>query len=229
LIPHFYKGELEGEAKVLGLDIRQHLVEEISVKIGYVFQNPFSQISGIKETVFEEIAMGLENLGVPKSEMIERVIDVCKLLNIEDLIKSNPNELSGGQRQRVAFASIIVMNSDVLVIDEPTSQLDPQGTEDVFEIIKTLKNKGKTIILVEHKIDLIAEYCDEVLVMHKGSIVFSGKTKEVLTNLELLEKEALIPQVAVWGHEMKAEGKPLNYIPITVDEAIELARKRRGE
>lgn len=229
LVPHFYKGELEGEARVFGLDIREHLAEELSVKIGYVFQNPFNQMSGIKETVFEEIAMGLENLGVPKQEMIQRVVDVCKLLKIEDLMKNNPNELSGGQRQRVAFASIIVMDSSILVIDEPTSQLDPQGTEDVFEIIRTLKNGGKTIILVEHKIDLIAEYCDEVLVMEKGSIVFSGKTHEVLTNLELLDKNALIPQVAVWGHEMKAEGKPLEYIPVTADQAVELAKKRGGE
>lgn len=97
----------------------------------------------MRETVLEEIALGLENLGVEKDEMIDRVIDVVKLLKIEDLIKKNPNNLSGGQRQRVAFASIIAMNNDILVIDEPTSQLDPETTSDVFEIINMLKAQGK--------------------------------------------------------------------------------------
>lgn len=177
LIPHFYHGELEGTAEVFGTDIRDHKAEELAVRIGYVFQNPFSQMSGVKNTVFEEIAMGLENLGVEKEEMIRKVEEVCRLLNIEELMDKNPNELSGGQRQRVAFASIIGMDNDMLVIDEPTSQLDPHGTENVFEIIRKLKETGKTIILVEHKIDLIAEYCDEILVMEAGQIVCHGRTE----------------------------------------------------
>jgi len=229
LIPHFYNGDLEGEAVIYGTEVRDWDTAEISAKIGYVFQNPFTQISGIKETVFEEIAMGLENLGVPKDEMIERVCNVCKLLKIEHLIENNPNELSGGQRQRVAFASIIAMDTDLLVIDEPTSQLDPEGTEDVFEIIKTLKNSGKTIILVEHKIDLIAEYCDEVIVMNEGKIVFNGPTQEVLSNKELLEQNAVIPQVALLGHLMNDLGKPLEQIPITIDQAVALIKQREGK
>lgn len=225
LIPHFYNGELEGEAEVFGINIKEQQAEELAVKIGYVFQNPFNQMSGVKNTVFEEIAMGLENLGVEKEEIIHKVENVCRLLHIEDLIMKNPNELSGGQRQRVAFASIIVMDSDMLVIDEPTSQLDPQGTENVFEIIRTLKNAGKTILLVEHKIDLVAEYCDEVLVMKAGEIVCAGKTREILSDIRLLDQEVQIPQVAIWGHEMKDVGKELAYIPITTSQAIELAKK----
>lgn len=226
LIPHFYNGELEGSAKVFGTDIKEHNVEELAVKIGYVFQNPFNQMSGIKSTVFEEVAMGLENLGVEKNEIIRKVEDVLELLGIEDLMTKNPNELSGGQRQRVAFASIIVMDNDMLVIDEPTSQLDPQGTENVFEIIRKLKQAGKTIILVEHKIDLIAEYCDEIIVMEKGQIVCSGETKNILSRMELLDYGALIPQVAVWGHEMGRAGMPLPEIPITVEQAVRLVRER---
>lgn len=228
LIPHFYNGELEGQAEVFGVDIREQKAEELAVKIGYVFQNPFNQMSGVKSTVFEEVAMGLENLGVEKEEIIRKVEDVCRLLHIEDLISRNPNELSGGQRQRVAFASIIVMDNDMLVIDEPTSQLDPQGTENIFEIIKTLKESGKTILLVEHKIELIAEYCDEVLVMKEGEIVCAGKTQDILSDVTLLGQNVQIPQVAVWGHEMSAAGKELEYIPITVDQAAELAKKRGG-
>lgn len=228
LIPHFYNGELEGEVEVFGVDIREQKAEELAVKIGYVFQNPFNQMSGVKSTVFEEIAMGLENLGVEKEEMIRKVEEVCKLLHIEELITRNPNELSGGQRQRVAFASIIVMDSDMLVIDEPTSQLDPQGTENIFEIIRTLKETGKTILLVEHKIELIAEYCDEVLVMKEGETICAGKTQDVLSDISLLNQDAQIPQVAIWGHEMRAAGKALSRIPITVNQAIGLTKERGG-
>lgn len=226
MIPHFYQGKLEGEVLIDGEDVRTCDTAELSANIGYVFQNPFTQISGIKETVFEEIAMGLENLGVPKEEMIRRVCDVCRLLKIEELIEKNPNELSGGQRQRVAFASIIAMDSDTLVIDEPTSQLDPEGTADVFEIIKTLRGAGKTIILVEHKIDLIAAYCDEVIVMSGGAIAFKGPTAEILQNTALLERGAMIPQVALLGHELAAAGKPLARVPITVEQAAELIAAR---
>jgi energy-coupling factor transport system ATP-binding protein len=226
LIPHFYSGTLSGETLVFGKEIKEHSMEDLSIEIGYVFQNPFNQISGIKETVFEEIAMGLENLGIPKKEMIERVLNICEILKIEELIKKNPNELSGGQRQRVAFASIIAMENRVLVIDEPTSQLDPQGTEDVFEIIKTLKATGKTIILVEHKIDLIAQYCDKVIVMEKGEVILTDDTNKILTDIGLLDRGADIPQVAIWGNDMNIAGKPLDYIPINVSQAAELFNKR---
>ncbi|MBR4471642.1 MAG: ABC transporter ATP-binding protein [Erysipelotrichaceae bacterium] len=226
LIPHFYLGKLTGECLIEGKDIRDWDTAELCSKIGYVFQNPFTQISGIKSTVFEEVAIGLENLGVPKDEMIERVIDVCNQLDIGHLIKNNPNMLSGGQRQRVAFASIIAMDTDTLVIDEPTSQLDPEGTENVFRIINTLKYSNKTIILVEHKIDLIAEFCDEILVMENGTIVFDGPTHEVLTNRELMDHRASIPEVARFGLAMEDAGKPLDKIPITMDEAYELIKKR---
>ena len=229
LVPHFYKGELEGQALVDDIEIRDWDMDELSSRIGYVFQNPFTQISGIKKTVFEEVALGLENLGYPKQEIIEKVTAVCEQLKIENLITKDPNELSGGQRQRVAFASILTMDADIFVIDEPTSQLDPEGTEDVFQIINTLKNSEKTIILVEHKIDLIAEHCDEILVMNNGQIVASGPTHEVLCNLEITEQGAMIPQTALLGHEMAKAGKPLGSIPITIAEAIALIEARRNQ
>jgi len=228
LIPHFYQGKLEGTVMIDGTEVRDWDTGKLSAKIGYVFQNPFTQISGIKETVFEEIAMGLENLGIPKKEMVDEVLRVMKLLNIEELMEKNPNALSGGQRQRVAFASILAMNSDVLVIDEPTSQLDPQGTQDVFEIIQMLKNSGKTIVLVEHKIDLIARYCDEVIVMQEGRIVKQGPTAEVLSSPDLPKLGAVAPQVAQFGHAMAAAGMPLDYIPITIEDAITLVQNRKG-
>ncbi len=229
LIPQFYKGKLDGEVEILGEELRDWDTAELSAKIGYVFQNPFTQISGVKETVFEEIAMGMENMGVPKEEMIDKVVEICKILKIEELMEKNPNELSGGQRQRVAFASIIAMDTEILVIDEPTSQLDPQGTQDIFEIISMLKKAGKTILLVEHKIDLIAEYCDEVIVMEKGKIAFSGAVKSVLANPELEKHGAMIPQAAKVGHELRKNHIELSGIPITIQDAVKTIKDRRGD
>lgn len=227
LIPFFYDGELEGDVSIDGVDVRKWNEAELSIRIGYVFQNPFTQISGVKDTVFEEVGIGLENLGVPKEEMLEKIISVCKLLKIEDLIQKNPMELSGGQCQRVAFASIIAMDSKIIVIDEPTSQLDPEGTKDVFEIIKLLRNAQKTIILVEHKVDMIAQYCDEVLVMKDGTVLMQGDTRTILTDKRLFDYGAPIPQAPVFGHRMEEAGKPLERIPITNEEAAMLIRKRK--
>ena len=139
LIPGFFQGELTGDVQILGKRMESWDESELTSRVGYIFQNPFTQISGVKDTVFEEIAIGLENLRMPKEEIIARVVDIVRLIGIEDLIELNPNELSGGQRQRVAFASILAMDCDIYVIDEPTSQLDPDGTEKVFQIISALK------------------------------------------------------------------------------------------
>ncbi|BDF35461.1 ABC transporter ATP-binding protein [Lachnospiraceae bacterium] len=225
LIPHFYNGKLLGDMKINGEDIRKIDVDVLSTKMGYIFQNPFTQISGVRKTVFEEIALGLENLGVPKAQMIEKVIEVAKLLKIEELLLNDPNRLSGGQRQRVAFASIIAMDSDIFVIDEPTSQLDPEGTERIFEIIHMLKEQGKTIILVEHKVDLIAEYADEVLVFQKGRLLKKGDARTVLSDLELLEHGTMLPQAIILERELRLNGIVLPKVPVTTEECIDLLQK----
>lgn len=219
--PSFYQGELNGEVLVDGKPIGEY-GGELATKIGYVFQNPFTQISGVKETVFEEVAYGLENFGVPEDEIERRVMDIMKLTDIESLAGKSPFELSGGQMQRVALASVIVLEPDILVIDEPTSQLDPQGTESVFEIIKTMKEKKKTIILVEHKIDLIAEYADEVLVLQGGNLIAAGNKADVLSDMTLLEKGVQLPQVAILGSKLKEKGLPLSTIPVTEKQAVEV-------
>ena len=226
LIPGFFQGELTGEVQILGKRMEDWDESELTSRVGYIFKNPFTQISGVKDTVFEEIAIGLENLRMPKEEIISRVVDIVRLIGIEDLIELNPNELSGGQRQRVAFASILAMNCDIYVIDEPTSQLDPDGTEKVFQIISALKEQKKTVILVEHKIDLLAQYADEILVIEKGSILKSGPTAEVLADLSLLEHEVALPQTVLFARDMAAAGKPLREAPITLEQARSLVLER---
>ncbi|KNF09741.1 ABC-type cobalt transport system, ATPase component [Gottschalkia purinilytica] len=227
-VPHFHKGDLKGEVFIDGKNISEYSIGELAMKVGFVFQNPFTQVSGVKETVFDEIAYGLENLGVHPDEIRTRVEKVIELINIGHLRDKNPTELSGGQRQRVALASIIVMEPDILVIDEPTSQLDPQGTEEVFEIIKLMKNEGKTIILVEHKIELIAEYADHVILMDEGKIVLDGSTKEILSNEEVMELGTTLPQYALLGLEMRKRGIEIKDIPITESQTEAQLKKLLG-
>lgn len=219
IIPDFVQGTITGSISIDNKNINDIERGEMAELVGFVFQNPFSQISGIKKTVFEEIAYGLENLGVPREEIRQRLTDVIKLLKIEDLQDKNPNELSGGQSQRVAIASIIVMNPKVLIFDEPTSQLDPLGTEEIFDILKLLKSQNKTIILVEHKIDLIAEYADRVVVMDDGEIIFNGETHEVLSNDKIEQHNVSMPIVSKLAYKLNEE-KPgfFKNIPITLDE-----------
>lgn len=218
----FEKGNLEGQVLIKGQDVDSYGPGEISKMMGYVLQNPFSQISGVRETVLEEIAYGLENLGVDPADMEERVVNIAKKTDIEGLLMKNPFELSGGQQQRVALASVLVLDPEILIIDEPTSQLDPEGTESIFKIIRTLKEEGKTILLVEHKIDLLAEYADEVIVLENGKNIINGPVHEVLTQRNLEEHGIQLPQISVIFDELRKKGIDYGKIPITYDEARKL-------
>lgn len=228
-IPLVYRGELEGEVLLKGKNLTSYDSGEIASIIGYSFQNPFTQISGVKETVYEEIAYGMENLGVPREKMIQKVEELLELFNLEELKDKNPFELSGGQKQRVALASIIALDPEVIILDEPTSQLDPKSTEDIFNIIKLLKSAGKTIILIEHKIDLVAEYCDDVILMENGQIIMHGPSRNVLTNESVLKHGGQLPQVTLFFLEGKKAGKISadRKIPITINEAYEFLGKEK--
>jgi energy-coupling factor transport system ATP-binding protein len=221
--PSFYKGNLEGAVLIDGKPTTDYESGELSLRIGCVFQNPFNQISGVKDTVFEEIAFGLENFGIPVDEIERRVIEIMELTNIADAADKNPFKLSGGQQQRLALASIIVLKPDILVLDEPTSQLDPEGTESVFNIINMMK-KEKTIILVEHKVDLLAEYADTILVLHRGRLVRMGPAPEVLGDEKLLDYGARIPKIARFAKALIRRGLPLDTIPITEEAAVRAIR-----
>src|SRR6266496_4125062 len=137
-VPHFFKGELTGTVNVDGKDLHKSTLNEWVLNVGLAFQNPFNQISGAKYTVFEELAFGLENIGVPREEMGSRVEDAMKLTGISDLADRSPYSLSGGQQQRVALTSILVMQPKVLVLDEQTSQIHTIGTREVFGVIRTM-------------------------------------------------------------------------------------------
>jgi energy-coupling factor transport system ATP-binding protein len=226
LVPHFYKGAYGGKVLVDGLEVRNHAIADISLKVGMVFQNPFTQVTGSKMTVYEEIAFGLENLGVPRMEMIDRVDYVLKLLNIEQVKNHNPFDLSGGQMQRMAIASIIAMKPEIIVLDEPTSQLDPVGSEEVFQAIQNLSSQGITVILAEHKQEKVAQFCNRVLLLNDGKAVDFDTPEKVFSRDDLMTYGVTPP---VYTRVCKALGvkkSGTDYYPVTLEDA-EMALKGR--
>lgn len=186
-IPHVDGGELTGTVTVDGADVAKLELAEAVSKVGLVIQNPFNQISGAKYTVRDEIAFGLENLGVPREEMAERVAAAAELLGMTHLMDRSPYALSGGQQQLVAIASMVVLRTPVLVMDEPTSQLDPAGTRMVFDVLSALRDSGTTIVVLEHKVELLREHCDRIAVIANESLVAIGAPREILADGRMAE------------------------------------------
>lgn len=221
-VPHFFKGELEGTVEVAGVESHHSTLSDWVLNVGLAFQNPFNQISGAKYTVFEELAFGLENIGIPRQEMKARVEEAMKLTGISNLADRSPYSLSGGQQQRVALASILVMQPKVLVLDEPTSQLDPVGTREVFGVIRSMAERGMTVILAEHKVEWIAEFADRIIALKDGQILLEGTPSEVLTSPLLPENGFGVSRytsVARLAQEMGLWKK--ERLPVTLDEAVE--------
>lgn len=220
-IPRFYRGEPTGLVQLAGRPVEQYDDTELTETVGYSFQNPFTQMSGVKDNVREEIAYALENLGIERDAMAARVDAMIELLHLGDIADANPLELSGGQRQRVAIAAVLVTDPPIVVLDEPTSQLDPQSTEDVFNIIALLKRQGKTVILVEHKIDLVARYSDLVILMEDGRVAMSGPARRVLTDPQVLDHGGQLPEVTRFFLERNQKLGLNDPVPLSVEDAIE--------
>lgn len=187
LVPGFFKGAYGGKLYIGDIEVAKTSVSKLCQKVGLVFQNPFNQLSGAKETVFEEIAFGLQNFGVPKEEMVSRVNEVMELLDIAAYRDRNPFDLSGGQMQRVALAGILAMRPDVLVLDEPTSQLDPAGSEEVFAAVDKLSKSGITIFMVEQKLEKLADYCDKILLLHQGKQIAFDTPDQIFSREDLMQ------------------------------------------
>jgi energy-coupling factor transporter ATP-binding protein EcfA2 len=221
-VPHFFKGEMTGTVEVAGNESSKSNLHEWVLNVGLAFQNPFNQISGAKYTVFEELAFGLENIGVPREEMIQRVNEAMKLTGISDLADRSPYSLSGGQQQRVALTSILVMQPKVLVLDEPTSQMDPIGTREVFGVIRTMAERGMTVILAEHKVEWIANFADRVIALHEGEMILDGTPTDVLTSDLLAETGFGISRYTSVARKAKELGMwKGNRLPMTLEEATE--------
>lgn len=225
LVPHFYKGAYGGKVVVSNMEILSSKISDVVKKVGLVFQNPFTQITGSKLSVYEEISFGLENLGVPRNEMIERIDGALKLLDIYKYKDRSPFELSGGQMQRVAIASIISMNPEVIILDEPTSQLDPQGSEEVYMAIQKLSLEGKTVIMVDHKVEKIAQYASKVMLIDDGKIVDFDIPSKVFSRDDLEVHGVTAPVYTKICRGLNLKNESTGLYPITLEEACDLVVK----
>jgi len=224
LIPHFYNGNLQGEIVVAGLNVTDQQIHQLARHVGLVFQNPENQLFAL--SVEKDVAFGLENFAMPRDEMRKRVDWALQMAGISELSERPPHELSGGQQQRVAIASVLAMQPDIMVLDEPTSFLDPVGAQKIFEVINELNKKlGITIILVEHRLDLAAKYANHVIVMDEGKVVLNGTPREIFSSEEARLIGVGIPKATKLYQQLKQNGIQLKNVPVTTEETANLLRE----
>ena len=218
LIPNFYKGELTGEISVAEMNTVKHSTYDMARHVGLVFQNPENQLFAL--SIEKDVAFGLENLGLPRQEMQRRVEWALNLAGIHDLRDRSPHEISGGQQQRVAIAAVLAMKPEIIVLDEPTSFLDPLSAENIFEVIHALNKKlGITVVLVEHRLDLTVKYTNHIIVMDQGKVCFDGAPREVLSRDESRLLGIGIPKATLLHQMLRKEGVPLgNLSPLSSTE-----------
>jgi energy-coupling factor transporter ATP-binding protein EcfA2 len=183
LAPATIGGRLEGSVTIDGADLSTLKPHDHAQRAGILFQNPATQLSGTSRSVWEEIAFGPRNLGLPVGEVVARVDGAMAALNIASLGERDPGRLSGGQAQLVALASVVALRPPYLVLDEPTSQLDPRGTRLVGAALAGFaRDAGIGVLLVEHKTDLVARLASRVVVLAGGRVQQAGETERVLTD-----------------------------------------------
>ena len=209
----------EGEVRFEKDVITEENIWAIRSQIGIVFQNPDNQFVGA--TVQDDVAFSLENIGVPYAEMVKRVEQALKQVHMESFLNHEPHHLSGGQKQRVAIAGAIAMEPKLLILDEATSMLDPQGREEVLQIVKQLKDQlGVTVISITHDLEEAA-LADHILFMNNGEKLAEGTPTEIFALEELLTEHGLdLPFAMKMSKLLKAEGVPLNALNITEEELV---------
>jgi len=219
LIPNFYSGKLLGELFVADVNVSDKTTAELSKHVGFVFQNPENQLFSL--SVERDVAFGLENLGIPREEALDRVRWAMKSTGIEELREKAPYELSGGQQQRAAIAGVLAMKPSIIVLDEPTSFLDPRSAEEIVKVIADLNREYRlTTILVEHRLDIVSRYANRVIIMDDGKVVLDGTPSETYGEQARLIGIGL-PKVTTLFHMLRRDGIPLRTNPITVEQASE--------
>ena len=215
-------GQVHVDDTIITSQSKNKDIKPIRKKVGLVFQFPESQL--FAETVLEDVAFGPQNFGVSKEEAEQRAIESLKLVGLpEEFHGQNPFDLSGGQMRRVAIAGILAMQPDILVLDEPTAGLDPQGRKELMSLFKELHLSGMTIVLVTHLMDDVADYATAVNVMEKGQLVLSGAPKDVFQKVTFLkEKQLGVPKIPEFALQLQEKGYHFESLPITIEEFVEV-------
>lgn len=225
IVPQFYGGRFFGYATVAGLDTLSHSVSTLAGYVGAVFEDPETQL--LATSVENEIAFTLENLKVPREEILDRIPKVLAAVRLQGMEKKSPAELSGGQKQRLAIAAALAVQPALLILDEPTSQLDPVGSREVFATLKEVnRDLGITIVMVSHASEEMAEQADRIVLLREGSIEAIGTPAEIYPRVDSLEKYALRPpQVAKTFDDIQRRGIPIESVPVTLDAGFERLRE----
>ncbi|MFX0044735.1 MAG: ABC transporter ATP-binding protein [Candidatus Hermodarchaeota archaeon] len=225
LIPHFYTGDLEGAVTVNGVNTKDSFVGYLARHVGLLFQDPASQL--ISGSVEDEVAFGLENVALPLDEIEKRISFALDYVGLSEYRERPPFALSGGQQQALALACIIAMNPEIYVLDEPTSNLDPYGTRQIFQLLDRISTEEqRTFVIVEHKLEELLDVADRVVVLNEGRIAAMGSPREVLgEKAEFLNELGLWPpQMAVLAYRLRSLGildDKSNEIPMTLNEGRE--------
>ncbi len=225
LIPHQHAGDYSGKVLVDGMEVAKSRMSELATKVGYIFQNPENQI--FMFSVERDIAFGLENLALDPTEIRGRVDWSINLLGIKDLASRSPHELSDGQKQRVAIAGVLAMQPKVLIMDEPTSLLDPYTARSLVNLVKDLHTKlDLTVLIVEHRLDLVSNIADRMLVLDGGRIVLDGHPRQVLSEADISLHGVTEPTLVKLAKLAKLDHAPL---PMNVIELENRIRSRTNQ
>lgn len=231
LIPHHYTGDFYGSVKIQGTDTFDIEPGKLALKVGSVFQDVDSQL--VSFFVEDEIFFGLENFGIPKDQIEQRITAALEALEIQELRHREISTLSGGQKQKVAIAAILALEPDILVLDEPTGELDPASSVQIFKLLQKLnKEKGITIVVAEQKIMLLCEYVKKLIVLEKGTLIHYGEIRSTLTHQKEMEEAGInCPRVLTLTSRMAEEGLvPDSYtkedrICLNAEECADFIRK----
>ena len=225
IIPHAYRGDFYGAVLLDGMDTADTRLTDLSRAAGTVFQDVDSQI--VSSVVEDELLYGLENFGVPREEIEERLSFALEKVGIASLRHRTVSSLSGGQRQKVAIASLVALRPKLLLLDEPTGELDPGSSRQIFSLLRTLNREwGMTVVVVEQKIMLLCEFAQRLAVLSEGRVVRDGPVREVLGDIEGLEEIGVnCPRVARFSSLLSAKTGRKLPVCVNVDEAEAMARE----
>ncbi|MFX0199542.1 MAG: energy-coupling factor ABC transporter ATP-binding protein [Candidatus Hodarchaeota archaeon] len=228
LIPYFYGGRLSGKLDIHGKNVYSTPTRELATEVGFVFQNPQNQL--ISATVEREIAFGLENLMTPPENIRKYVNEILHRFGIENLRQRPPHSLSGGEQQKVAIASVVAMNPSILIMDEPTANLDPVSAADIINLAKELNQQlNLTVIIVEHRLELILPLCSRLIVLKQGRKVIDLPPKKAIELDKLYEMNIGLPQISLLFRRIKKElNIQVQYTPLVVNEAVEFLQQLMG-
>ncbi len=225
LIPQFYSGYYKGKILVNGNDTTKISIADLSTIVGIVFQTPENQL--IAMNVEYEIAFGMENLGVPRELIKEKLEEVIRLTEIENILDRAPFEISGGEQQRVAIASILALEPEILILDEPTANLDPFFAGKILKLLKKIQIEKKiTIIIIEHRLDLVLPFVDEIILMKEGEILQKDDKQKVINGPIFKNLNINKPLIYSIFLQLKENDLIKEPIPVSIQEAINLIKQK---